>query len=136
MRLFVVLILLLGSASVSAYEPDDVATLKAANDALTIRVGELLEENARLQAFVEQALLAQASGQNVTRGCDPQDMRRAIVETTSESRQPSVANSWLKESGDDCSRSDLEYISENVQSWSSYSMGSAKRLAEYYADQK
>lgn len=133
MRLFVVFILLIGGASVFAHEPDDVATLKAANDALTIRVAELLEENARLQTFVEQALLSQSEGNPVTRGCDPQDLRRELVESNG---VPSSANAWLKKHADDCSATDLKYIIENVQSWSFYDMGSAKRLAEYYADQK
>ena len=136
MKLFVALILLVGSASVFAHEPDDVATLRAANDALTTRVAELLEENARLQAFVEQALLSQSEGKPVTRGCDPQDMRRAMVESEYSSAHQSIANTWLKDNGGDCSQSDLEYIIQNVQSWSSYNMSAARRLAQYYVDQR
>ena len=133
MRIFVAAIFLAGNASVVAHEPDDMATLKAANDALTIRVAELLEENARLQAFVEQALLSQSEGKPVTRGCDPQDMRRALVEGRG---QPAIANTWLKANGDECSKQDLEYIIDNVELWSSFGMGDARRLAQYYADQK
>ncbi len=133
MKLLFVSILLLGSFSVLAHEPDDVATLKAANDALTIRVAALLEENARLQAFAEKALLAQAAGQAVTRGCDPQDLRRTLVENNGGSFH---ANEWLKKNADDCSATDLTYIIQNVELWSRYSMSDSIRLADYYRDQK
>ena len=133
MRIFVAAIFLAGNASVVAHEPDDMATLKAANDALTIRVAELLEENARLQAFVEQALLSQSEGNPVTRGCDPQDLRRELVEGNG---LPSSANAWLKRHADDCSATDLTYIIQNVNSWSSYAMYDSVRLAQYYRDQK
>lgn len=133
MRLFFVLILLLGNSSASAHVPDDAATLKAANDALTIRVAELLEENARLQAFVEQALLAQSAGQPVAPGCDPQDLRRTLVEG---SGSPLSANEWLKKNAEDCSTTDLAYIIQNVNQWSPYNMNDSVRLAEYYRDQK
>ena len=133
MRLFVAAIFLVSNASVVAHEPDDMATLKAANDALTIRVAELLEENARLQAFVEQALLSQSEGNPVTRGCDPQDLRRELVEGNG---LPSSANAWLKRHADDCSATDLTYIIQNVNSWSSYAMYDSVRLAQYYRDQK
>ena len=133
MKLLAVLILLLISNSLFAHEPDDMATLKAANDALTIRVAELLEENARLQAFVEQALLAQSAGRAVSRGCDPQDLRRTLVEG---SGTPSSANEWLKKNADDCTATDLTYIIQNVNSWTSYVMNDSVRLAQYYRDQK
>lgn len=132
MRLLILTILVTSSA-VFAHQPDELVTLQEANDALTLRVAELLVENARLQAFTERALVAQSKGEPVSRGCDPQDLRKLLVEA---SGAPYVANPWLKENAINCSKSDLEYIKANVRSWSRYDMSDAVNLADYYADQK
>ena len=132
MRLLILTILVTSSA-VFAHQPDELVTLQGANDALNLRVAELLVENARLQAFTERALVAQSKGETVSRGCDPQDLRKLLVEA---SGSPHVANPWLKENAINCSKSDLEYIRANVGSWSGYNMSDTRRLATYYADQK
>ena len=134
MRNVICIFLVLSSSFANAHEPEELVILRAANDALTMRVAQLLEENSRLQAFAEEALLAQSQGKVVTRGCDPQDLRRTLVE--SNQAVPYVAKDWLKKNADNCSKQDLEYISRNVQNWSSYSFGEVVRLVDYYADQK
>jgi hypothetical protein len=130
---FLILTILVSSSTVFAHQPDELVTLRAANDALTLRVAELLQENARLQEFTEKALVAQSKGETVSRGCDPQGLRKSLVEGDGYS---SHANSWLKENAINCSKSDLEYIRVNVGSWSGYDMSDTRRLATYYADQK
>ena len=134
MRRLIYIILALSSSLVTAHEPEEMATLRAANDALTMRVAQLLEENSRMQAFAEDALLAQSQGRPVSRGCDPQDLRRKLVE--SNQAVPSIAKSWLKENAGNCSASDLRYVKENVRNWSRYGMDDVILLANYYIDQK
>lgn len=134
MRRLICMMLALSSSLVSAHEPEEMVTLRAANDALTLRVAQLLEENSRLQEFAEKALIAQSKGESVSIGCDPQDLRRTLVE--SNQAVPSVAKEWLKKNADNCSKQDLEYLSRNVSNWTSYAFGEVVRLVDYYTDQK
>lgn len=134
MKRFICIILALSSSHGSAHEPEEMVTLRAANDALTLRVAQLLEENSRLQEFAEKALIAQSQGKAVSRGCDPQKLRRDLVESNNPTN--ALAISWLKKYGSSCSESELNYIDSQIESWSHYSMGQTRRLVQYYADQK
>lgn len=134
MRRLICMMLALSSSLVTAHEPEELVTLRAANDALIMRVAQLLEENSRLQAFAEEALIAQSRGESVSRGCDPQDLRRTLVE--SYQALPAVAKAWVKDNSDKCSKQDLRFIKQNVESWSNYSMREVIRLVDFYIDQK
>ena len=136
MRNVICMILVLISSFVNAHESEELVTLRAANDALTLRVAQLLEENSRLQAFTEEVLITQSQGKRVSRGCDPQDLRRVLVESSNSAYPPAIAKNWVKENADKCSKQDLDYIKRNVGKWSSYSFGEVIRLADYYIDQK
>ena len=124
------LLLLLFPLTSFAHESDEVLKLKAANDALTMRVAELLEENERLEKFVREALVAQSTNEPIVLGCDPQDLRREVLE------EAWKAMSWLKSNGEDCTTEQLQYIIRNIHKWSDYHMGQPRKLAEYYRDQR
>ena len=107
--------------------------LRAANDELTIRVAELLEENERLQAFVEKALIAQSNNKSVSVGCNPQELRRVLV---TGSGSNSTAKKWIDANQANCTKQELSYIYKNINGWSGYPMGDSIRLVRYYMDQK
>ena len=134
MRRLICMMLALSSSLVNAHEPEEMVTLRAANDALTLRVAQLLEENSRLQEFAEKALIAQSQGKAVSRGCDPQKLRRDLVESNNPTNARAI--SWLKKYGASCSKGELSYIDSQIESWSQYSMSQTRRLVQYYVDQK
>lgn len=109
------------------------ASLQAANDELTLRVAELLEENRNLRRHVENALVAASQGRPVVVGCDPQELRRELV--TSDG-WPSTATDWIDANQSECTVQQLEYIYQNIDKWSSKPMATADRLLRYYIDQR
>ena len=117
--------------SVNAHDIDEMITMKMANDALTIRVSELLAENKRLKEFAKSALVLQSQGKGVRSGCDPQNLREAIV---TGSGQSYTAESWLKKNHKDCTKGQLELMHKKIGGWSQYSMAKSKILLKYYID--
>lgn len=128
-----ILLILFITPTVMAHDSDEVLTLKAANDALTMRVAELLAENKRLEEFVKKAMVAKASNRKVSIGCDPQELREQLVLVDN---SPSSANQWLEAHYEDCTRADLEEINDKVESWSPWAMTEPRRKIRFYMDQK
>lgn len=131
MKRYLILVFLLVSVSVNAHETEDVIRLQMANDALTIRVSELLEENKRLKEFVERALIEGSQGKKVRRGCDPQNLRKVLV---TGSGRPAEAKTWLKKNHSQCSIEQLQYMHDEISQWSEFFMGDPKKLIRYYID--
>ena len=128
-----ILLILFVTPTVMAHDSDEVLTLKAANDALTVRVAELLAENKRLEEFAKKAMVAKASNKRVSIGCDPQELRELLVLGDGYN---SSAESWLKENHQDCTKENLDEINNKLGGWSSYDMRDARRLVRFYRDQK
>ena len=128
-----ILLILFITPTVMAHDSDEVLTLKAANDALTMRVAELLEENKRLEKFVKKAMVAKASNKKVSIGCDPQELREQLVLVDG---RPSSANQWLEAHYEDCTKADLKEINDKIGSWSAYGMTDTRRKIRFYIDQK
>jgi len=81
--------------------------LQAANDALTERVAELLQENRRLQQAVQDALNAQKTGSKIVTGCDTKQFHKTVAFQSSEVSKERVAMDWLKKNGDECTQDQL-----------------------------
>lgn len=116
-----------------AHEPNELTTLRATNEALNLRLAQLLEENARLRKSDDTTVIAQAGWKSVSAECDPNELRRLLTEG---SGREFNATEWLKRNARKCSKADLQYIAINIHDWTSYAMYDAIRLAKFYADQK
>lgn len=128
-----ILLILFITPTAMAHDSDEVLTLKAANDALTMRVAELLAENKRLEEFARNAMIAQTSNTRVSIGCDPNQLRKIA---TVDQAPPSEIEGWLKSNWQNCKAEQLGFIVNNLSSWTSYLVGDEIRLARYYRDQK
>ena len=116
-----------------AHEPNELTTLRATNEALNLRLAQLLEENARLRKSDDTTVIAQAGWKSVSAECDPNELRRLLTEG---SGREFNATEWLKRNARKCSKADLQYIAINIHDWTRYAMYDAIRLAKFYADQK
>jgi len=132
MKIAILLMTFLSSIAF-AHEPNELTTLRATNEALNLRLAQLLEENARLRKSVDTTVIAQAGWKSVSADCDPNDLRRVLTEG---SGRQFNATEWLKRNARKCSKADLHYIAINIQDWTSYAMYDAIRLAKFYVDQK
>jgi Tfp pilus assembly protein PilX len=133
MKLITAILLSSITLSAVAHESDREITLKAANDELTLRVAELLVENKRLQDFTKKALVAKSQGKTISKGCDPQKLRKKMVTGTD---HPDSVNKWINANEANCTKEELTYIKRNVGSWSQWPMFSTHRLLSYLVDQK
>ena len=115
----------------SAHESDREAQLKATNDELTTRVAELLQENKRLQEFAMEALIANSNKEKIVPGCDTQQLRKSMV-TGRDS--PSTVQQWLDKNGERCTKEQLQYLLENLASWSSYTQIGPVRYIRFLMD--
>lgn len=132
MKITILLLTFLSSIAF-AHEPNELTTLRATNEALNLRLAQLLEENARLRKSDDTTVIAQAGWKSVSADCDPNDLRRVLTEG---SGRQFNATEWLKRNARKCSKADLHYIAINIQDWTSYAMYDAIRLAKFYVDQK
>ena len=132
MKIAILLMTFLSSIAF-AHEPNELTTLRATNEALNLRLAQLLEENARLRKSDDTTVIAQAGWTNVSAECDPNELRRLLTEG---SGRQFNATEWLKRNARKCSKADLQYIAINIRDWTSYAMYDAIRLAKFYADQK
>lgn len=108
------------TANLQAHESDRELQMRAANDELTKRVAELLDENAKLKAHVANVLKQMREAPPgrtniVLAGCNP----RAIYETfmiqyvksmSSSGSRRSFLEPWLKKNGKQCTEEDFKYI--------------------------
>lgn len=119
MKFLLSFLCLIAIAGISNAETTDEKLLKlqAANDALTLRVAELLQENRRLQNAVQEALQAQKSGVLLRQGCDTSDLQRAMAMVSSQFNKNRAAMTWLKSNGEKCSRDQLTLIITKLPSW-------------------
>ncbi|WP_315979786.1 hypothetical protein [Aliamphritea spongicola] len=62
MKNIITFVFLLISFPAIAHTTEEIIKLKAANDALVLRVAELLEENKNLKEFAKKALISQSQG--------------------------------------------------------------------------
>lgn len=131
MKIINTLILLCFISTAHAHESNREAQLKATNDELTLRVAELLKENERLEAFAKEALIAKSNNKKIVEGCDTKDLRREIVSTAG---YASTARYWLDRHGDKCNEEQLEFLIENLDSWSSYTMAGPIRYIRFLLD--
>jgi hypothetical protein len=132
MKITILLLTFLSSIAF-AHEPNELTTLRATNEALNLRLAQLLEENARLRKSDDTTVIAQAGWKSVSAECDPNELRRLLTEG---SGRQFNATEWLKRNARKCSKADLQYIAINIHDWTSYAMYDAIRLAKFYADQK
>lgn len=132
MKITILLLTFLSSIAF-AHEPNELTTLRATNEALNLRLAQLLEENARLRKSDDTTVIAQAGWKSVSAECDPNELRRLLTEG---SGREFNATEWLKRNARKCSKADLQYIAINIHDWTSYAMYDAIRLAKFYADQK
>ena len=132
MKILAILVMLI-SSNILAHESEELTILRATNDALNLRVAQLLEDNARLQKFADKALIGQAFGETASALCDPYELRSVLIEGSGKQFN---ATEWLRKNADKCSKADLQYIALNIHEWTSYAMYDAIRLARFYADQK
>jgi len=115
----------------SAHESDREVQLKAANDELTTRVAELLKENKRLEEFAMQALIAKSNNEKVVPGCDTQALRKTMVTGPG---YASIAQKWLDQNGEKCTKEQLKYLWQNLRSWSSHAQNRPLRYIQYLLD--
>lgn len=125
--------IILVSTHVSAHESQREAQLKATNDELTMRVAELLEQNARLEAFAKRALVAQSQERTVVVGCDVRGIRKTMVEG---SGKPRVLKDWLIKHQSSCTTKQLQDIKKNMDSWTAFSLFDEHRLLEFYIEDR
>jgi hypothetical protein len=135
MKLITAILLSSITLSAVAHESDREITLKAANDELTLRVAELLAENKRLQDFTKKALVAKSQGKTISKGCDPQKLRKKIV-TGAGIDHTDIVKKWINANEANCTIEELTYIKLNVQDWSIWPMSSNRKLLSYLIDQK
>jgi len=111
-RLIPSILVLILSAGVNAETIDEkLLKLQAANDALTERVAELLQENRRLQKAVQDALQAQQSGSKIVSGCDVESYARVIAFSSDNSiTQERKSMEWLRKSGATCTAAQLDQL--------------------------
>jgi hypothetical protein len=134
MKLVSLIFLCCISFSAFSHESEEEIILKAANDALVIRVAELLAENQRLTEFLEKALVAESNNEPVMLGCDPQSLREMIVKA---SGNPTPrAKAWVEENQASCTAEQLTYMHRNIENWTIYTMGSVRILILFYRDNK
>ncbi|MDC6471245.1 hypothetical protein PQ077_01345 [Litorivicinus sp.] len=123
------------STSVWAESSDEkLLKLLAANDALTERVAELLQENRRLQKAVQDALNAQKTGSKIVTGCDTKQFHKTIAFESNSILQEAASMDWLKENGAECTQSQLSTLVPIVKSMS-FSSASLNLIKFYQAAQ-
>lgn len=117
---------------------DKLMKLQAANDALTERVAELLQENRRLQKAVQDALNAQKTGVRIANGCQTADLQRAMAMTSNAFAKNQEAMNWLKANGEKCKPDQLHLIIEKLKTWGNDEFGiytqDAQSLARFYLE--
>ena len=138
-RLIPSILVLILSASVNAETIEEkMLKLQAANDALTERVAELLQENRRLQKAVQDALNAQKTGVRITNGCQTTDLQKAMAMTSSSSAKNREAMNWLKANGEKCKPDQLRLIIQKLTIWGNDEYGvytvDAQSLARFYLE--
>ena len=118
------LLLVTLSANVIAHESDREIQLKAANDELTKRVAELLDENAKLKAHtakIQKQIREAPAGKPVavSTGCINTSYDafydNFILNMTWKQRAPFVAK-VLEQNGKACSKQDLDFIKDRLLS--------------------
>ena len=116
------LLLVTLSANVIAHESDREIQLKAANDELTKRVAELLDENAKLKAHtakIQQQIREAPAGEPVAiaTGCIKPNydvfFDNYILKYKKANRDDLVVQ-ILEENGRNCSRQDLDFIDRRL----------------------
>ena len=138
-RLIPSILVLILSASVNAETIEEkMLKLQAANDALTERVAELLQENRRLQKAVQDALNAQQTGARIANGCQTADLQRAMAMTSSSFQKNLQAMRWLKTNGEKCKPDQLRLIIQKLKIWGNDEYGvyteDAQSLARFYLE--
>ena len=116
------LLLVTLSANVIAHESDREIQLKAANDELTKRVAELLDENAKLKAHtakIQQQVLEAPTGKPIAiaTGCitpSHDAFYDDFILNTAWSDRNTLILAILEKSGKECSKDDLEFISNRL----------------------
>ena len=107
------------TSSLHAHESDRELQMKAANDELTKRVAELLDENAKLKAHVANVLKqmreAPSGNTNINlEGCNPQAIYEKFMLQYEKSIYSggrwSFIEPWLKKNGKQCTEEDFKYI--------------------------
>ena len=113
-----VLVTLLTSTSLFAHESDREIQLKAANDELTKRVAELLDENSKLKAhvsdIVKQMREAPAGKKVVVGGCNPQGIQETFMLEYDRMNRDEFLGPWLGKNGKQCTEEELRFIEETL----------------------
>ena len=126
---------LLLAASSQAHESDRELQMKAANDELTKRVAELLDENAKLKAHVASILkqmreAPSSSASLVVGGCNPQSIYDQFMLEFSYGNRNELIESFLKSNGRNCSEADFKFIEGLYTDF--YPTFRTKELIKYY----
>jgi len=133
--LFTVLLTLFTATSLFAHESDREIQLKAANDELTKRVAELLDENSKLKAhvtdIVKQMRQAPTGNKVVVIGCNPQGIHEKLMLQFTQRQRHQFLNPWLEKHGKQCSKEDLQFI-EKTLIREVYFNSRSKELVRYF----
>ena len=113
-----VLITLLTTTSIFAHESNREIQLKAANDELTKRVAELLDENSKLKAhvtdIVKQMREAPAGKKVVVGGCNAQGIQEALMLEFGRMDRHEFLGPWLEKNGKQCTEEEPKFIEKTL----------------------
>jgi len=120
--IFLFIIMSLTTLNVLAHESDREIQLKAANDELTQRVAELLDENARLKAYsakIQQQIRDAPADKPVVlaTGCITPSYDAFyddFILTKIWGQRHTLIVSILEKNGKECSKDDLDFISDRL----------------------
>lgn len=120
--IFLFIIMSLTTVNVLAHESDREIQLKAANDELTQRVAELLDENAKLKAHaanIQQQMRDAPAGKPVVlaTGCikpNYEDFFDDYILKYSKNARDELVGRILESDGKNCSKQDLDFIDDRL----------------------
>ena len=120
--IFLFIIMFLTTLNVLAHESDREIQLKAANDELTQRVAELLDENAKLKAHaanIQQQVRDAPAGKPVVlaTGCikpNNEDFFDDYIIKRKKHMRDDYVMTLLETNGRNCSKEDLEFIERRL----------------------
>lgn len=142
--IFLFIIMSLTTLNVLAHESDREIQLKAANDELTQRVAELLDENARLKAHaanIQQQMRDAPAGQPVVlaTGCINSSYDAFyddfILNKTWGQRAPFILE-ILEKNGKACSKEDLDFIHDRLKNDMDRTNWRLNELLRFYRSKK
>ena len=136
--IFLFIIMSLTTLNVLAHESDREIQLKAANDELTKRVAELLEENARLKAYsekIQQQVRDAPAGKAIVlaTGCikaNYDDFFERYILKTKKSERDDLVVQILETDGKSCSKQDLDFIGRRLMPEMWQNSGHSSRIKE------